>query len=403
MYNDWNSGANWSSFLPDPNTLAFSSALYDGCQYVYFIPTSSYRTVWRHDTAKAFDVQGSWTSFDTALLGGGTGAYDGGVFDGRYIYLVPGEGKSRAVRYDTSTDFSGAGSWEQFDLYAKDPRLQGFGSGVYANGYVYFVPRHNGIASSADPGGYTGLTVRYDVAQRFDVATSWETFDVRSLDPEAYGFTGGVNANGMLFFAPSLRSGGDGIDVVQFDGGGFDGGGWGRTDVYTLTGGSPNGIAGLTGAGFDGRYVYFGPMYLRFGVARYDTTGSIGSSSSWQSFDLKNVPGIPTASGTAYLAFDGRYMYFPPDARYFLDGGENDQNSALIRFDTTGAFVDQARWSFVDLIAKTGNTGAKLFHGGCFDGRYLYLPPAANGVVVRFDAKSPPSIPPSLPPGGSFQ
>ncbi len=400
VYNDWTHAGLWSAFQPDQGTLSFASALsVNG--YVYFIPTSTHSKVWRYDTTKAFNAQGSWNSFDTSFLGGGTSGYSAGVSDGRYIYLVPGSGKGLAVRYDTTASFSSMNSWETYDLYVKNPRLQGFGSGIYANGYVYFVPNHNGIPSSADPGGVTGLSVRYNVVLPFNAATSWETFDVHSLDSEAYGFTGGVNVNGTVFFAPSLRYGGDGIDVVRFDtSGAFAGGGWGFTNVYTLSG---NTIAGLTGAGFDGQYVYFGPMYLRYGAARYDTLRPVADPDAWQLFDMRNVPGIPTASGSAYMAFDGRYMYFPPAGRYFSDGGYNDQNSALIRFDTTGVFANQASWSFVDLVAKTGNANAKLFSGGCFDGQYFYLPPAAYGIVVRLDAKSPASIPAALPPGGSFQ
>jgi hypothetical protein len=33
------------------------------------------------------------------------------------------------------------------------------------------------------------------------------------------------------------------------------------------------------------------------------------------------------------------------------------------------------------------------FGGSVFDGRYLYLAPAASGVVARFDAKTPSSRP----------
>jgi hypothetical protein len=77
--------------------------------------------------------------------------------------------------------------------------------------------------------------------------------------------------------------------------------------------------------------------------------------------------------------FDGRFVYLVP----FV-------SSHLVRYDTLAAFADAASWSSFDTM-KLDPYGYQ-FHGGGFDGRYLYVA-SQYGVVLRFDAKSPPSSP----------
>ena len=109
---------------------------------------------------------------------------------------------------------------------------------------------------------------------------------------------------------------------------------------------------------------------------------------SWSFFDVATLNA--KAKGFFGAGFDGRYLYFVPRA---------DKNSVyhgnLARLDTTGAFGLAASWEVFDLASV--NAFAAGFNGAAFDGRYLYLGPSkggTSGLVFRFDAKTPPSIPP---------
>ena len=46
----------------------------------------------------------------------------------------------------------------------------------------------------------------------------------------------------------------------------------------------------------------------------------------------------------------------------------------------------------LDVVSLDAGVGLG-FMGAAFDGRYVYLAPYFTSVVVRFDAKTPPSIP----------
>jgi hypothetical protein len=72
-----------------------------------------------------------------------------------------------------------------------------------------------------------------------------------------------------------------------------------------------------------------------------------------------------------------------------------DKNSMpdglLARFDTTGAFDDKGSWSTFDQTQLTSN--ALEFFGAVFDGQYMYFVPYFTGIVTRFDARTPSSLP----------
>jgi hypothetical protein len=176
---------------------------------------------------------------------------------------------------------------------------------------------------------------RYDTGAPFTTATSWSTFDTRTVNSGPQGFAGGA---------------------------------------------------------FDGRYVYLVPngqgSYNGL-VTRYDTTSSFALPGSFQTFDLSTVN--LAAKGFVGAAFDGRYVYFVPSNDGTPDG-------RLVRYDTLGGFASAGSYSTFD--TTTLNANAKGFAGAVFDGRYVYLVPGGSGLAVRFDAKSPASMPPGY--SGSF-
>jgi hypothetical protein len=87
-------------------------------------------------------------------------------------------------------------------------------------------------------------------------------------------------------------------------------------------------------------------------------------------------------------------VYLVPEANSSgLDG-------VVARYDTQASFTTVGSWSTFD--TATLNANAITFAGAVFDGRYVYLVPSGAGIVARFDAKSPPSMPKLPAFSGSF-
>lgn len=192
------------------NACGFQGAIFDG-RSLYLIPFRL-STLVRYDTAASFVVNTSWTGFDLGTLNEAAHDFTGGVFDGRYLYLVPGNTGATpalALRYDTQTSFdAGTGGWVVFPMSQLSPLANGFAGGAFDGRYVYFVPERH------------GLFVRYDTRAPFDDPKSWSTFGLDKLNvPEHVPGTGGVVSNfrGAIFdgksvyFVPQM-----GV-VVRFD------------------------------------------------------------------------------------------------------------------------------------------------------------------------------------------
>jgi hypothetical protein len=100
--------------------------------------------------------------------------------------------------------------------------------------------------------------------------------------------------------------------------------------------------------------------------------------SCWSTFDMTTVKA--RARGFAGAAFDGRYVYFVPDA----------SDGLVARYDTQATFTTDGSWSTFDMT--TVNMGAKGFRGAAFDGRYVYFVPCLNpsfdGLVARYDTQA---------------
>ena len=134
---------------------------------------------------------------------------------------------------------------------------------------------------------------------------------------------------------------------------------------------------------------------------RYDTQGTFNSAASWQAYNA-GANGVGNDLVGFYGgAFDGRYIYFVSNRN--SAGGYQGES---MRYDTQSAFNSSASWQAFDPGANGVGTDPDGFHGAAFDGRYLYFVPfydgsAYFGEILRFDSKSPPSIP-STVYGGSF-
>ena len=408
----------------------YEGSAFDG-RYLYLVPHTN-SLVARFDTKARFRSLAAWSFFPagsvrTSLDAGDddAGAMDkgfvGAIFDGRYVYFIPwsnmGAPNTVIARYDTTLDFETRESWTLFDLATVNANAGGCIGGVFDGRYVYFVPDDN--ASGVD-----GLMIRFDTQAAFQDPASYASFDVTTVSPSAGGFFSGVFDGKYVYFAPFSGSvGGSGrsgvvarVDTtLPFT----DAASWSVFDVTTVNAGA----AGFNGSAFDGRYVYFVPGNngMPDGIlARYDSTAPFTSASAWQTTDFSAQ--LPGAMGFGGAVFDGRFLYLPPysstlgtltdlfvwydtttpfgsagDAGPASDGG--DAGDGADAGDAGGSGDGGSGPALQSFSLTSLYFTAKGYVGGGFDGQYVYLTPFNNGLVVRYEAKTPPGLPPHI---GSF-
>jgi hypothetical protein len=381
-YHDMTVASLWDTFdttTASSRALGFVGAAFDG-QYLYLAPQNNGSPdglVGRYDTTGIFSSAPSWSTFDTtALSAAGPRGFNGAAFDGRYLYLVPfNDGVSfdgLVARYDTRSPFAAASSWSTFDAGHLTPSAVGFAGAAFDGRYLYFAPNMNGSSPS-------GVVARYDTHGTFEKTTSWAAFDATIASSAAAGFVGAVFDGRYVYFVPSLFE-----RVTRYDTEGpfAESSSWTTFNVLDVDSNS----VGYAGAAYDGRYVYLAPhgagtTYSGL-LVRYDTGASFEALTSWSSFDATGVS--PGAAGFFGCAFDGRYVYFVPSNDGSLDG-------VVARYDSKGEFGTPSSWSTFN--TTTLNASALGFAGAAFDGRYLYLVPSVSGIVARFDARTPSSLP----------
>ncbi len=156
--------------------------------------------------------------------------------------------------------------------------------------------------------------------------------------------------------------------------------------------GNTSGLAtkGFNGANFDGRYVYFVPLYdgsvFHGRVLRYDTTGNFTNSTSWSAYDAGNTNGL-SSKGYNFAVYDGICLYFVPFYNGIIRSG------VVLRYNTTLDFTASASWTAYD-ASNTSGLATKGYVGGTFDGRYVYFSPFGNsltvhGFALRYDTTGP--------------
>jgi hypothetical protein len=391
-YSALNDTSKWTTFdmaTVNGGAKGFTGAAFDG-RYVYFVPNNSGSIdglAGRYDTMAAFTTGTSWATFDMTTLNSGAKGFVGAAFDGRYVYFVPfGDGLSGSFdglvgRCDTMATFTSGSSWTIFDTTTVNAGAKGFVGAAFDGRYVYFVPFGNGTSTD-------GLVGRYDTMATFTSGSSWTTFDMTTVNAGAKGFQGAVFDGRYLYLVPNYNGSTDGL-VGRYDTMATftSGSSWTTFDMTTVNAQAK----GFQGAAFDGRYVYFVPSYngsIDGLVARYDTMAAFTAGGSWATFDMTTVNA--GAKGFLGAAFDGRYVYFVPYSTGPFDG-------LVARYDTMAAFTTGTSWTTFDMT--TVNAGAKGFAGAAFDGRFLYFVPADQGIVARFDAKTPPALPPGYAHG----
>ena len=200
-------------------TAGLGSRCYDGAcfdgRYVYFAPLAAGENegiALRLDTEGDFSSPASWSAMDGKGVGLGTCV--GAVYDGRFIYYVP-YARSMAVRYDTYGSFDDPESWEAYNAAGTTGmNTKGYDGGCFDGRYIYYVPFHEG-ENSRD--GFHCRLLRYDTMKGFDDPSAWDAADggVYTYPPNPGGFNGGAFDGRFVYFAP-WREDPDDSDTRQF-------------------------------------------------------------------------------------------------------------------------------------------------------------------------------------------
>ena len=323
---------------------------------------------------------GSYAVYDTTAVDAGSKGFRNAVFDGRYVYFVPydnGAASGQITRYDTTGDFTAAGSWAVYDTTAVHADSKGFYSAVYdGSRYIYFVPYYNGA--------FFGQVTRYDTTGGFTAAGSYAVYDTTAVHADSKGFSAAVFDGRYIYFVPYINASATLFgQVTRYDTTltFTDAGSWAVFDATAIAAGSK----GFSCAVYDGRYVYFVPLsvspVLSWKITRYDTTGTFTAAGSWVVYDATVID--PSAEGFTGAVYDGsRYIYF-------VSISDGSPSGHVTRYDTTGAFTDAVSWAIYDTTEV--NADSKGFEGAVYDGRYLYLVPRNNGAifgqVTRYDTQ----------------
>ena len=411
---------------------SYHGALFDGSA-IYFSPFTNTNTntakiniankqLLRYDpyyNFRSFGSAESYTSFDSGTVNvdgdnvtDTSGGYNGNVYDGRYIYYVPGSATngsesvtgngldthSTVLRYDTKSSFANNGSYNVCDLnnlFFGDAD-KGYMGGCFDGQYVYFAPYKKTVIPTRS---YThGYAVRYNTHSEFSTSAtaSWNKFDLSANYATITGLIGS-----------------DGID------------------------GGKN-LTGYSGCVYDGRYVYYipyeksdtdtnntnwstGDFTANTTIARYDTQYNDASFSdvhAWSYYDLTHKFGSLDGGGAGLglgdkmkggffgACYDGQNIWFIPSAAQYADANADKWSSLLVKYDTQQSFIDPSAYIGYDLNrlegSGYGNSSGKYggYRGCSFDGRYLYLTPwrkkgsgaggnKSNGCVMRVDTGAP--------------
>ncbi len=344
-----------------------TSNIFDG-RYIYFLPYSA-DTILRFDTTSQFTVAGSWEqmSLSTAIGSMVDAATLGGVFDGRYVYLTAYWADTFA-RFDTrGTSFTTAADWETMDMSTAQGAAVldgGYFEAGFDGRYVYFMPFNSDTFLRFDTQGTSFATV--GDWQRMNMSTAQGANTINAA------YKGSPTFDGQyIYFTPYNSN-----TFLSFDTQGTSfttAGDWSQMSLSTALGAADlDNPLGPTI--FDGRYMYFGP-YDSDTFVRYDTKGvSFTTAASWEQMSMSTALGANVNAAFGGTSFDGRYVYYSV--------GTAD---TFIRFDTQGtSFTTTSDWQKMSVSTALGTaTVANAFAGCSYDGKYIYFTAFSSDTFLR--------------------
>jgi len=391
----------------------YFGAVYDG-RYVYFMPYNALATprsasIMRYDTTLPFSAASSYAVYDMHLVSSKAQFFYGGVFDGRYVYLIPAERVSFFTRYDTMQTFQSAGSYTTFDLTLVDPSNTGQYGGIFDGRYIYMGHETVGVES-------LGATIiRYDTTLPFNAPGSYTCLGTG----QTLSYRGCVFDGHYVYFVPAAVSGtvvridaypgpqatamaayqapngfvvGDYVGSAAAADGGLlvsDNMGIGTNNPqYTLDVNGTMQTIAITpintqpvyanGATTNNQLITLAEGYNQgFG------SGSVGTNKQMSingSAVYDTLPVTGSTVGYTGAVFDGRYVYLIPGNAVYL-GSPNP--STLTRYDTTLPLSSAGSYTSFNLLRIHSTCVGYL--GGAFDGRYVYLTPYNTATITRYD------------------
>jgi len=351
-----------------PANRGFSGAVFDG-RFIYLVPLNNgdfFGQVLRFDPSGAFDDPASWDNFDSTQVSADSRGFIDGLFDGRYLYLIPfcnSEHHGQVTRYDTHLPFSDAASWTVFDTTKVHQNSRGFVSGCFDGRYIYLSPYQLNHSTQH------GQVTRFDTQARFDDVSAWQVFDTASVHPDSRGFHSAVSEGDYIYFIPYLRGEGkhSGL-LLRFDRRmPFDSpSAWQYFDLTQLDPGCQGYVGGVCHDGMLYLAPYIEDLNRHGRVVRFNTRAEFDDPTSWSVFDCAQVD--QGSRGFFGALCDGRYLYLLPHCR-----GVGHYHGQLTRHDLTKEFDDPASWSICD-VGRV-DAAARGFIGGVLHAGYLYLVP----------------------------
>jgi hypothetical protein len=130
-----------SELAPEANVGPFTGAVFDG-RRVWYVPNAT-STVVGYDTLRPFDGKGSWAFVPIApelapdASGKAYGTFNGGAFDGRFVYFAPADG--RVIRFEVADQEDASVTWSSFDTTSLADPGDGYRSAVFDGRYVTFI------------------------------------------------------------------------------------------------------------------------------------------------------------------------------------------------------------------------------------------------------------------------
>ncbi len=319
----------------------YFGAVFDG-RHVTFVPCENgsgfHAEVLRYDTDALFTQSSSWETFDASSEGAGDG-YAGGFFDGRYVFFLPeGDFHGRMLRYDTQSGFASPASWDVFDAASSGvgARVGRYEGGVFDGRYLYCVPGEDAL-------GIHDEVLRYDTRASFSSADAWTAFSAGGPG----GYAGGTFDGRYVYFAPFVSSTGSHARVLRYDTRApfEDAASW---SVFDAQASPVSASGGYAGAFFDGTFVYFVPgaegTTHHAEILVLDVRRAFVSDAAWSTFDAAAVP-TSARGGYTGAVFDGRHVYFVPSSDMTSCHGEVLRYDAVgggASFALSASLADQA-------------------------------------------------------------
>lgn len=356
--------------------------------------TQTLLSQFQRNTAMTMSDLNGYDAINTGGVNSAMGQYMRPTFDGRYIYTVsmpPNGSISTLLRYDTTLGLNNPNAWSNFVLYTlrvNDSHwYSGYRGGVFDGRYLYLIPYY----AQYEPGAYHGFTLRYDTKAPLNVATSWKSMDIRALDGmnDLVGFSGGLFDGKYVYFCGGGRRV-IGQKVARYDISlPFDNAAaWSYVTISNIL---PSVISATFYAMVQkDNYLYFisnnNGMFVR-----YDNRKALSDPTAWTSFNAINVGGTGKSFNYTSGTTDGRYLYFSPGVNYA---------ESMLRYDTTMPFENAAAWTTYSVATPNVvySYTQKSFGGVGFDGKYVYyfpynykevIPPVIRtrfgGNIYRYD------------------